>query len=93
MSHFNVIIIISVQLGITQEKFALFCAEFAVPPRAEPVGRLANGTGNAVLLSEEDYNRLMETLHLSSIPAVREAIVKGLHPPLSECLREDEVDW
>lgn len=80
------------QLGITQEKFALFCAEFAVPLRAEPVGRLTNRTVNAVLLSEEDYNRLMETLHLSSIPAVREAIVEGL-PPLSECRREDEVDW
>ena len=28
--------------------------------------------GNAVILSEEDYNGLMETLYLSSIPGMKE---------------------
>lgn len=41
--------------------------------------------GNAVVLSEEDYNGLMETLHLSSIPKLKEAIVEGLQTSLDEC--------
>ena len=48
--------------------------------------------GNAVVLSEEDYNGLMETLYLSSVPVVKESIAEGLAVPISECLTEDEVD-
>ena len=58
----------------------------------EPVN-ISTKSGNAVLISEEDYNGLMETLHLSSIPTVKQTIIDGLHTPLSECLSEDEVDW
>ena len=49
--------------------------------------------GNAVIISEEDYNGFMETLYLSSIPGMKEKIVEGLKTPLDECLPEDEVQW
>lgn len=49
--------------------------------------------GNAVLLSESDYNSLIETLYLTSVPTLRETIVEGLNTPLSECVSEDEVAW
>lgn len=49
--------------------------------------------GNAVILSEEDYNTLMETVYLSSIPSQREKIIEGLNTPLEECLPENEVEW
>ena len=49
--------------------------------------------GNAVVLSEEDYNGLMETLHLTSVPGMKEKITEGLKTPLSECIPEDEVNW
>lgn len=49
--------------------------------------------GNAVILSEEDYNSLMETVYLSSIPSQREKIIEGLNTPLEECLPENEVEW
>lgn len=58
----------------------------------EPVN-ISTKSGNAVLLSEEDYNGLMETLHLSSIPPVKAAIVEGLNTPLSECVDEAQLDW
>ena len=48
---------------------------------------------NAVVLSEEDYNGLMETLYLSSIPDMKEKIIEGLRTPLDECLPENEVQW
>lgn len=49
--------------------------------------------GNAVLLSESDYNDLMETLTLLSIPVMRKEITEGLAAPLTECVSEDEVSW
>jgi len=49
--------------------------------------------GNAVVISEEDYNGLMETLYLSSVPNLKEKIVEGINTPLSECVPEDEVEW
>ncbi|WP_300220532.1 type II toxin-antitoxin system Phd/YefM family antitoxin [uncultured Helicobacter sp.] len=50
-------------------------------------------SGNAILISEEDYNSLLETLHLYNNPTMREKIVNGLNTPLNECIREEEVDW
>ncbi len=49
--------------------------------------------GNAVIISEEDYNGLMETLYISSIPNMKEKIIEGLNTPISECVAEDEVEW
>ncbi len=58
----------------------------------EPVN-ISTKEGNAVVISEEDYNGLMETLYLSSIPAQREKIVEGLRTPIEDCLPENEVEW
>ena len=48
--------------------------------------------GNAIILSEEDYNNLIETLYISSVPGLKEEIKEGLKEPLEECIAEDEVD-
>ena len=58
----------------------------------EPVN-VSTKDGNAVVISEADYNSLVESLYLSSIPQVRTEIVEGLNTPLSECLPESEVSW
>lgn len=47
--------------------------------------------GNAVLLSEEDWIAVQETLHLLAIPGMRESIQEGLHTSLKECSRK--LDW
>lgn len=49
--------------------------------------------GNAVIIMEEDYNGLMETLYLSSIPGMKEKIVEGLKTPIEDCIPEDQVEW
>lgn len=58
----------------------------------EPVN-ISTKEGNAVIISEEDYNGLMETVYLSSIPHQREKIIEGLRTPLDDCLPENEVEW
>jgi len=47
--------------------------------------------GNAVLVSEEDWQSLQETLYLLSIPGMRESIREGLSTPVDEC--EQDIDW
>ena len=47
--------------------------------------------GNAVLVSEEDWQSLQETLYLLSIPGMRESIREGLATPVDEC--EQDIDW
>jgi PHD/YefM family antitoxin component YafN of YafNO toxin-antitoxin module len=49
--------------------------------------------GNAVILSEEDYNGLMETLYLTNMPNVKQSIIDGLNTPIDECHDENEVNW
>lgn len=58
----------------------------------EPVN-ISTKDGNAVIISEEDYNGLMETLYLCSAPGMKEKIIEGLKTPLSKTLPEDEVKW
>ena len=49
--------------------------------------------GNAVILSEDDYNSMMETLYLASIPGMQEKIIDGLNTPIEACVPEDKVVW
>lgn len=47
--------------------------------------------GNAVLVSEEDWNAISETLNLLAIPGMRESIREGIETPVSECNKA--LDW
>ena len=46
---------------------------------------------SAVLLDEDDWRAIQETLYLLSIPGMRESIREGLQTPLNEC--SEELDW
>lgn len=43
---------------------------------------------NAVLLSEEDWNAINETLFLVSLPGMRESIAEGMAAGLDECSKD-----
>jgi prevent-host-death family protein len=46
---------------------------------------------NAVLLSEDDWNAINETLYLVSIPGMRESIMDGMATETDECSKD--LDW
>ena len=56
----------------------------------EPV-QITGKRGNAVLVGEDDWRAVQETLYLVSIPGVRESIREGMAAPVDEC--SDELDW
>ena len=56
----------------------------------EPV-LITGPRANAVLIGEEDWNSIQETLYLLSVPGMRESIKEGLRIPVEDC--EEEPGW
>jgi prevent-host-death family protein len=53
---------------------------------------LISGKRNkAVLVSEEDWTAIQETLFLLSVPGMRESIQEGMDAPVDEC--NEDLDW
>jgi len=45
----------------------------------------------AVLVAEDDWSAIQETLYLLSVPGMRESIREGMETPLEEC--DEELVW
>lgn len=58
----------------------------------EPI-TVSTKNGNVVVISEEDYNNLMETLYINSIPKLKEDIIEGMKEQIEECVEEEKVEW
>jgi antitoxin YefM len=56
----------------------------------EPI-QIVGKRSSAVLISEEDWKAIAETLYLASIPGMRESIKKGLKTPVEKC--SEEPGW
>ena len=54
---------------------------------SEPV-QIKGKRNSAVLLSEEDWRSIEETLFLLSIPGMRESIREGMETPVDRCAEE-----
>lgn len=46
--------------------------------------------GNAVIISEAEYNGLLETLYLLSVPGMKDKLIEGLNTSVEEC---EELEW
>ena len=49
--------------------------------------------GNVVVLSEDDYRGILETLEMNANPVMKQKLLEGKDTPLSECIPESEVEW
>jgi len=47
--------------------------------------------GSAVLISEDDWRSIQETIYLLNIPGMRESIQEGLATPIENC--SEELNW
>jgi antitoxin YefM len=50
----------------------------------EPI-QITGKRANAILVSEDDWRAIQETLYLLSVPGMRESILKGLKEPVEKC--------
>ena len=56
----------------------------------EPI-RIAGKRNSAVLIGEDDWRSIQETLYLTSIPGMRESIIAGMKTQVEEC--EEKLNW
>ncbi|MGD0517989.1 MAG: type II toxin-antitoxin system Phd/YefM family antitoxin [Thermoguttaceae bacterium] len=50
--------------------------------------QIAGKRNSAVLVSEEDWRAIQETLYLMSMPGMKKSIIKGLKTPIKKCSKE-----
>ncbi len=56
----------------------------------EPI-QITGKRHNAVLISEEDWSALQETVYLMSVPGMAASIKKGMKTPLNKCAKK--LNW
>ena len=80
-------------ISVTKARENIYQILADVNVNSQPVTITNNKGKNGVLIGEEDWNAIQETLYLNSVPGLMESIISGGNTPLEECLSEDEVDW
>ena len=75
---------------VTAARSRLYALLDEVTDSHEPI-QITGKRGNGVLISEDDWRSIQETLYLSSIPGMKESIVKGLKTPVSKLSRD--ISW
>lgn len=78
-------------INITSARKELYSLVEAVNCDSVPV-LITGKNGNAVLISEEYWNAIQETLYLNSIPGMAESLIQGKESSLENCLTEDEIE-
>jgi antitoxin YefM len=77
-------------LTATEARKRLYSLVDEVKESHEPI-QIVGKRNSAVLISEEDWRAVQETLYLTSTPGMRESIQKGLKTPVEEC--DEDIDW
>ena len=77
-------------LTATEARKKLYNLVDDVSESHEPV-QIAGKRNSAVLISEDDWRAIQETLYLASIPGMKESIIQGLKTSVEKCHKE--LDW
>ncbi len=56
----------------------------------EPI-QITSKRGSAILIAEDDWRAVQETLYLHGIPGMRDSILEGMKTPIEEC--DEQLDW
>ena len=79
-------------INITNARKELYSLVEDVNRYSEPA-LIVSKKGNAVLVSENDWNAIQETIYLNSIPGMVESIRTGLETSIEDCVPEEDVEW
>jgi len=79
-----------ISITATEARKSLYKLVDEVQDSHEPI-QITGKRGSAVLVSEDDWRAVQETLYLVSIPGMRESIIDGMATPAAGL--ESELDW
>ena len=77
-------------LNATEARAKLYSLIDETTETHEPI-LITGKRGNAVLLAEEDWRAVTESLFLVSIPGMRESIQEGMDSKIEDC--DEDLDW
>lgn len=77
-------------LSATEARKSLYNLVDEVAESHDPV-QIVGKRNSAVLIAEEDWRAIQETLYLTSIPGMRDSIQEGMKCPVEEC--GEELEW
>jgi prevent-host-death family protein len=77
-------------LSATEARKCLYSLVDDVAASHDPI-QIVGKRHSAVLISEDDWRAIQETLYLTSIPRMRDSIQKGIKTPVEEC--DEELEW
>ena len=77
-------------INVTKARADLYNLLIEASESHEPI-QITGKRSNAILVSEEDWHSIQETLHLLSIPGMRKSIIEGLNADVETDTRE--LDW
>ena len=81
-------------ISITKARANLYKTVSDVNEYSEPITITNNRGKNAVLVSEDDWLAIQETLYLNSIPGVTQSILNSREEDVSECTSYNpEEEW
>lgn len=77
-------------INITNARKDLYKIVESVNETHEPI-HITGKNSSAVLIGEEDWRSIEETLYLLSIPGMRDSIVEGMKTPIDEL--DSRLEW
>lgn len=81
-------------ISVTKARENIYQILSEVNSNSQPITITNNRGKNAVLISEEDWNAIQETLYLNSIPGMAESIIEAGKEPLEECsIYDSNEEW
>lgn len=81
-------------ISITKARANLYQTVSEVNESSQPITITNNRGKNAVLIGEEDWKAIQETLYLNSIPGMSQSILASKKEALSECTSYDpNEEW
>ena len=80
------------QMAASEVQKTLFRLIDEVTREGQPI--LVKGDqNNVVLLSEQCWKEIKETLHLSSVPGLKDDLIEGSRKAVGDCHLESDLDW
>ncbi len=77
-------------INVTNARKNLYNLVKTVNTTHEPM-EIIGKENNAILIGEQDWRNIQETLYLSLIPGMRESIIDGMKTPISKM--SADLDW
>ena len=74
-------------ITVTEARKRLFSLVDSVAESHDPV-HVSGKRHSVVLIGEDDWKALNETIYLHSIPGMVESILEGMRTPISKCSKE-----